>query len=47
MKMKLNRSLKELKVQHHRFNDENPVLQKFNINILSPLHAEADSQISL
>jgi hypothetical protein len=47
MKMKLNRSLKELKVQHHRFNDENPVLQKFNINIISPVHGGGDNQISL
>ena len=47
MKMKLNRSLKELKVQHHRFNDENPVLQKYNINIVSPVHGGGDCQINL
>ena len=34
-------------MQHHRFNDENPVLQKFNINIISPVHSGTDSQINL
>ena len=45
MKMKLNRSLKDLKIQHHKFNEEAST-HKYHISINSPLH-NCDSHINL